>query len=107
MIVELQDAGVRGIGRIEGAFFVDAEAERAGKVSLGSGPPGLEKCSVGEKDVDASLLRVCDINRATRIDRDPCRVTHPRIFEGLQGNPTRFKLVDEAGGRVWEENVAQ
>src|ERR1700688_3455878 len=107
MTVELHDARVRGIGHIENALFVDADAQRAGKMPLGGAPPGLEKCSIGEKDVDAALLRVGAIYVADGVHRDTRCVAHARVLEGKQGSATRFKFVDEAGARVRKENVAQ
>ncbi len=43
VIVELQDARIRGIGHIDRALLIDANAQRAGKMPLGGAPPGLEE----------------------------------------------------------------
>jgi len=107
VIVELHDARVRGIGRIDSALFIDANSQRAGKMPLGGGAPGLEESSIGEEDEDAALLRVGDVNCAAGIHRDPGGVAHTGVLKGKQGSSSRFKFVDKAGGRVGEKNVAQ
>ena len=107
MIVEFLNARVRGIGRIESALFVDADAQRPGKMPLSGAAPGLEKCSIGKEDMDAALLRVSDINGAAGIHRDSRGVAHTRVLERKQGSAIRFKFVDKIGGRVGEENIAQ
>src|SRR5271169_4287752 len=74
---------------------------------LGCTPPGLQKCSIGKKDVDTASLRVRDINGAAGVHSDPRRAVQTRVFKGLQRSAARFKFVDEAGDRVGKENVAQ
>jgi hypothetical protein len=76
-------------------------------MTLGGAPPGLEKCSVGKKDMDVASLSVSDINGAAGVYRDPRRLAHACVLEGLQGCAARFKFVDEAGSGVSKENVAQ
>ncbi len=106
MVAELQDARVRGIGRIENALFVQTKAQHAGKMTLSGAPPGLEKGSVREKDEDVALLRVSHINGAAGVHRDPRRTMQAWILERKQGSAIRFKFVDKSGARVREENAA-
>ena len=107
MFAELQDACVCGVGIIEIALLVNAETQSAGKIPLGREPPGLEKCSIREKYVDAASLRVSDINGAPGVHRDPRGVAHPRVLKGKQRSAFGFKFVDKSGGRVSKEYVAK
>jgi hypothetical protein len=107
VIVELQDARVRRIGRVKSARFVDAEAHCARIVPLDRDPPRLKKRSIGEKDVDAAPLSIGEINGAASIYRDTCGVAHALILKGLQGCALGFKFVDESSSRVSEENIAE
>ena len=107
MFAELQDACVCGVGIIEIALFVDAETQSTRKMPLGREPPGLEKCSIRKKYVDAASFRVSDIDGAAGVHRDPRGVAHPRVLKGKQRSAFGFKFVDKAGGRISKENVSQ
>jgi len=96
-----------GIGHIEIPLLVGADAQRPDKFPLGGAPPGLEKCSIGEKDMDVPSLRVSDIDGAAGVHRDPRRTAHTRVLKGKQGGAFGFKFVDKAPARVGEENVAE
>jgi hypothetical protein len=107
MFAELQDSCVGGVRIIEVALLVDPETQSAGEMPLWGKPPGLEKCSIREKYVDAASLRVSDINGAPGIHCDPRGVAHPRVLKGKQRSAFGFKFVDKTGGRVSKEYVAQ
>jgi hypothetical protein len=76
-------------------------------MSLRRAPQGPKECPIWEKNEDAALLSVSDINGAAGVDRDPRRVAHASVLKGLQGSATRFKFVDKAGAGVGEENAAE
>lgn len=105
-VVELQDARMRRIGDIQRALLIGGYAQRAGKMALRGGPPGLKKRPIGEKDVNVAPLSVSQINGAARVHRDPRRAADTRVLKGLQGNAARFKFVDKAA-RVGKENIAK